>query len=245
MNHQLLSRSARTTAQRLEVSEYDRLLAVAEVIEQDGHGPKVLMIDPATMVKLFRRKRLVSSATVYPYAARFVRHAQRLRAVGIAAPEVTAYYYCAERKRHLVIYRRLPGESLRERLQANSGGKGAAASMRALGKLYANLHRQGVYFRSLHFGNVLRADDDSLALIDVSDLRWYRRSLGLRRRLRNFAPLLTHAVDAVLCNDRLRRELVASYVEHAGLSLSDRGRQRLYRVFSVGPPGPRSSRSEA
>jgi len=52
----------------LSHDQYRSLRADAQVIEADGHGEKVLRLADGTFVKLFRRKRLISSALFYPYA---------------------------------------------------------------------------------------------------------------------------------------------------------------------------------
>lgn len=199
----------------IDAAEFVRLTIRGDVVEKDAFGPKVIAVEPSLMVKLFRRKRLVSSAIFRPYAARFVRNAARLRAVGIQAPRVKALYHCPERGRHLVIYEKISGTTVREILQRN---RDEVDLMEHLGRLFATLHGQGIYFRSLHLGNVLRTDSGTLALIDVADLRWRRRSLGLRRRLRNFAPLVKHAEDGILLAGERRRRLLNSYIACAGLS---------------------------
>ena len=199
----------------IDAVEFDRLIARGQVVEQDAFGPKVLALDATHMLKLFRRKRLVSSALFFPYAERFVRNAQRLRLEGIRAPKVTALYLCPTRQRHLVVYQRLHGTPLREAL---SGGGEASRAMDDLAGLFASLHGMGAYFRSLHLGNVLQGDADALALIDVADLRWYRAPLGFRKRLRNFAPLLEHPVDRALCSADRRRRLLEQYATLAALS---------------------------
>jgi hypothetical protein len=54
----------------------------------------------------------------------------------------------------------------------------------------AQLHLTGVYFRSLHLGNVLLQSQGGLALIDVADMRFRNRPLNGSERARNFKHLL-------------------------------------------------------
>ncbi len=56
---------------KLEYESFLSLREGAEVVEADGHGEKVLLLRDGTYRKLFRRKRLVSSAVWYPYSPRF------------------------------------------------------------------------------------------------------------------------------------------------------------------------------
>lgn len=65
--------------------------------------------------------------------------------------------------------------------------------------LLAQLHRHGVLFRSVHFGNVIVMPDGRLGLIDVADMRkplW--GALTLKQRLRNFRHMLRYAEDCRL-----------------------------------------------
>ena len=62
--------------QELDLSAYESLRAGATVLEADKHGDKVLRLPDGNFVKLFRRKRLISSAALYPYAQRFADNAR-------------------------------------------------------------------------------------------------------------------------------------------------------------------------
>ena len=81
----------------------------------------------------------------------------------------------------------------------------------------ARLHRKGVYFRSLHLGNVLILPDTNFGLVDISDLRVRRRPLGLRARARNFRHLLRRVEDAALIEHIGSEEFFGEYCRHAGL----------------------------
>jgi hypothetical protein len=57
--------------QKLDHTAYLNMRDGAEVLEADRHGDKVLRLTDGTMLKLFRRKRVLSSALWAPYAQRF------------------------------------------------------------------------------------------------------------------------------------------------------------------------------
>jgi len=57
------------------------------------------------------------------------------------------------------------------------------------------LHERGVYFRSLHLGNVVRTPDGRLGLIDISDVRVHRRPLGRLLRARNLRRMQRMAAE--------------------------------------------------
>ncbi|WP_336145611.1 lipopolysaccharide kinase InaA family protein, partial [Klebsiella pneumoniae] len=53
------------------------------------------------------------------------------------------------------------------------------------GRFMAQLHERGVYFRSLHLGNVLLLEDGEFGLIDVADMRIFPSALRNTLRQRN------------------------------------------------------------
>lgn len=50
----------------IDYPSYLQLRDNAEVLEADGHGDKVLRLRDGSFLKLFRRKRLISSAALFP-----------------------------------------------------------------------------------------------------------------------------------------------------------------------------------
>jgi hypothetical protein len=178
-----------STLQPLDSARYQSLRVGATVLEADSFGDKVLRLADGTMFKLFRRKRLFSSALFYPYACSFVDNIQGLKARGIECPEVIAAYRIADIARDVVHYQPLAGETLR-RIIAAETPRSHAELAQQLGKFVARLHEDGIYFRSLHLGNVVLTPAGELGLIDISDLRFRRPPLRAALRQRNFRHLL-------------------------------------------------------
>lgn len=157
----------------------------AEVLERDPHGDKVLRLADGSILKLFRRKRLLSSAAFYPYARRFAANAAALARLGVPVPEVIGVYRVAELARDVVHYRPLPGATLRELACWGLDPEQRRRLRDDLTRFIVRLHDAGVYFRSLHLGNVVRTPDGRLGLIDFADLRVYPWPLGRYLRARN------------------------------------------------------------
>jgi len=176
----------------MEHSAYLALRENATVLEADGSGEKVLLLEDGTILKLFRRKRLISSALLFPYAQRFADNIDALKKRGIPCPDVIATYRIASISRDAVRYTPLPGLTIRQVLKEH----GESAPLRAeLGMFIAHLHDRGVYFRSLHLGNVILTPESKLGLIDISDMKCQRRALIDSKRLRNFQHLLRYKED--------------------------------------------------
>ena len=173
----------------LDHQEFLALKAGAEVLEQDAHGEKVLRLTNGSLIKLLRRKRLVSSTAWYPYAQRFADNAEALAQRGIPVPRVIDIWRIPSIKRDAVHYHPLEGVTLRSLNRPGSNIDLAALKTRFT-DFIIHLHRLGIYFRSLHLGNVILTPAGELGLIDFSDLRIYRASLPTFMRRRNIRRML-------------------------------------------------------
>src|SRR5690554_907627 len=170
----------------MQILQHDDYLALREggkVIEQDGHGDKVIILADGTFLKLFRRKRLISSAAIWPYAQRFADNAAKLKQLGIPCPEIIAVYRIPSIERDAVHYHPLPGLTLR---QLRDGKADYPEDIRE--QFFAFVEKVqdlGVYFRSMHLGNVVLTPEGELGLIDISDMRVRTKPLSSRERKRN------------------------------------------------------------
>lgn len=157
----------------------------AEVLEADPWGDKVLRLTDGTIFKMFRRKRLISSTALYPYAQRFANNAAALEKLGIPVPKIIAVVRIPEIARDAVHYQPLAGTTLREMVRDGLAPDLERELKAAFTKFLISLHDKGVYFRSLHIGNVVCTPDGRLGLIDFSDLRIHPWPLGKYLRARN------------------------------------------------------------
>lgn len=178
--------------QTLEHDAYHALRAHAHVLEFDLHGEKVLRLADGSFLKLFRRKRLISSAAWYPYAQRFADNALALAQRGVPCPVVTGVYRIPCIGRDAVRYRPLEGRTLREIVRS---GADSGALRAGLGRFVARLHEAGIYFRSLHLGNIVLTPSGEFGLIDIADLRAGRRPVAQNRRRRNLQHLSRNPQD--------------------------------------------------
>ena len=184
------------TLRMLTKQAYLAMCQGARVLESDGHGEKVVQLLDGSILKLFRRKRLLSSALLYPYARRFARNARTLSAIGVPVPQILEVLRIPEIARDAVHYVPLAGESLRYLAQQPIPEERKSRLRFALSQLIVHLHHQGIYFRSLHLGNVIVGADDRLGLIDFSDMRIYPWALGEYLRRRNLQRMLNEPGEA-------------------------------------------------
>ena len=173
-------------SQVLSPNDFERLCHGAEILEQDVRGVKVLRLADSNMLKIFRVKRLFSGGRLYSYARRFCRNAERLQKLDIPTVRIRQLLRFTDSSNSAVIYEPLPGLTLRQLLYA---GQLTPELTAEVGRFIARLHDLGVYFRSLHLGNIILTPDDRLGLIDIADMSVYHRSLSWSKRRRNFRHL--------------------------------------------------------
>ncbi|SDG58531.1 hypothetical protein SAMN05216603_102383 [Pseudomonas benzenivorans] len=188
----------------------------ADVLEADHHGEKVLRLADGNMLKLFRRKRWLSSAALYPYAQRFADNTRALERRSILCPKILNVFRIAQIQRDVVHYAPLPGITLRQ-----IDDEPTRSNLRPLiGEFIAQLHAKGVFFRSLHLGNIVLTPEGQLGLIDIADLRAQRSALGKFKRMRNFQHVLRDPRDQEWLLVDKGQVFFESYLRHAQLSWS-------------------------
>lgn len=210
--------------QLLDHTAYLNLRDGAKVLEADGSGDKVLLLADGNFLKLFRRKRLFTSAALFPYARRFAGNASALRLRDIPCPQILGLYRVPSIERDLVHYAPLAGQTLRQWLDAN--GDDGAQLRRQLGRFVAELHESGVYFRSLHLGNIVLTPESRLGLIDIADLRAQRSKLGKWMRLRNFRHMLRYSDDRAWLLQENAADFLDGYLERASVCFNKHALQR-------------------
>ena len=179
--------------QKLDHTDYLALRENCKVIEQDGFGDKVMILQDGTFLKLFRRKRLITSAAIWPYAQRFADNAKKLEELGIPCPKIIQVYRIPSVERDAVHYHPLPGMTLRD-IRLGKAEYPDDLLERFL-KFVEHLQDLGVYFRSIHLGNVVLTPDNELGLIDISDMKIFLRPLSQWQRKRNFEHMVRDKQD--------------------------------------------------
>lgn len=169
----------------LPLENYLALREGATVLESDGFGAKVLKLADGSFLKLFRRKRLISSAAWSPYAQRFADNARALEDRGIPCPGIIAVFRITGLSRDGVHYHPLEGQTLRQVVLDGITPRAQQALRIEFNQFVRRLHDLGIYFRSLHLGNVVLTPAGDLGLIDISDIRVHRKPLSAFWRARN------------------------------------------------------------
>lgn len=175
------------TAQELE-----SWLTTGKVLEKDGRGPKVAALKNGLFLKIFHTRRHPILARLQPAAKRFAKNAERLQECGVAAPRVIELFWL-DKTIGLsgCLYEPLPGKSVEQIYCATNTTD--IELIKSLARFIRQLHLQGIYFRSLHLGNILQLPSGEFGLIDILDLRKTRKPLSawkIKRNLRHLESYL-------------------------------------------------------
>jgi hypothetical protein len=158
-----------------------------------------------------KKRRLLTSANIYPYDMRFVRNASLLKAKGVSTPRIIRHAKLNKSSIRLVQYEMLPGQAVRDVLSKNPNG----VDWSQLANFFHKLHRKGIFFRSIHFGNIIQVDKTQFGLIDFTDVAFYRKGLGFKRRIRNLGFPLRYEKDVTNMNKSSGPTIVAHYLEQS------------------------------
>jgi len=180
--------------QVLQGGKLDELLASATTIEKDGLGIKVAALSDGRFLKLFRRKRGLSSDLWSSSAKRFADNARELITRNVKAPEISEVFSVPDRRLSAVMYQPLPGETLRQHFR-QLNDLSLSDAIADFGAFLGDLHQRGIYFRSLHLGNVIYLPDQTYGLIDLSDMYLAKRALSAWKRRRNLHHILRYKED--------------------------------------------------
>lgn len=164
------------TFTKLPQPDLIRMTEGAKILEQDGFGPKVYLLADGNYLKLFRRKRWFSSALLSPHSKRFLTNAAALESLGIPSLKPIGLFRLEDDLWTAVVYSPLPGQTLSQLLR--NGEESWSDLLPPLARFINLLHHKGVYFRSLHLGNIVRTPKGELGLIDIADLQMRRRPLS-------------------------------------------------------------------
>ena len=232
----------RVPVQTLAPQAREQLCANAHVVEADGLGPKVLRLEDGSFLKLFRARRWYTSGRFNPLSERFARNSQQLREHGIASPSVLNLYTLRDGST-AVRYQPLPGQTLRQVLQGLDTSLQESLVER-FGRFVAQLHERGVYFRSLHLGNVLLMDDGEFGLIDLADMRIYPSALRNTLRQRNLKHMQRYPQDRGWLFETHFEQLATGYacVASPQATLSIREQAQSFTLRTPQATGPAATR---
>ena len=200
---------------KLTVLDYNKLVANSSILSGDDYGPKVLKLSTGYFAKFFRVKKILSSAWIYPYSKRFANNVAKLEKLNILTIKAFDTYKVKHKKRDMVLYEPIDGVMIRKAFELCSDKKKLVIF---LAHFWATLHERGVFFRAVHFGNIILTENKDLGLIDVDDMFFQKKALSLSKRIRNIKHLLRYKEDRKIISQHGISFFFEAYNEKAKLS---------------------------
>jgi hypothetical protein len=198
------------TAETIDGHQFQDILGSGIPVEENGGRPRILKHPDGLVTKIWKEKnRFFSSSRFWPYSTRFVKNQQALLRRGVTVPELTRHAKVHGAGIRLVQYRRLEGLSVREALVRPL----VDLDPRMLAGFIARLHKNGILFRSIHFGNILKLQDGGFSLIDFSNIRFYSNPLTMGKRIANLIFPFRYSKDIGAWEDAGLPCLIACYLE--------------------------------
>jgi hypothetical protein len=183
--------------------------------QRRGH-PKVFEAPDGLIWKVFDSRLHWSLLGLHRKAQRFIRNSHRLSRSGIPCPEVLRMLCVDEPDEHVLVYRSVLGQTLREALET-SGNRDELRTR--LASFIARLHELGVYFGGGHLGNYILMPDGHFGVIDIQDVWGKPLFMNAMVRANAFRILLKYPKEReLLSEDGHVRPFVESYFEAAEMS---------------------------
>jgi tRNA A-37 threonylcarbamoyl transferase component Bud32 len=192
------------------------LMENATVIEKDKKGPKVAVLPNGQFLKYFYRKRFFNRELLAPAAVKFARNAYQLEQLEIPTLKVKSLHRIVGEGHTVAIYSPLPGRTLRDIVNSNEAD---ANLMYRLGVFLARVQRRGIYFRSIHPGNII-VNGMEFGLIDILDMRFHSWSLSRWARRRNWRHFFRYPQEWTN-HGELIEALIKGYRHSADLPLRE------------------------
>lgn len=211
-------------SQLMTQAELARLQASGKTLEQDERGIKVTLLPDGNMLKVFRLRGWFSSSLIYSNARSFCRNAQRLHERNIPTVNIIKLIHFKRSTNTAALYQPLAGKTLNTLVKNNQL---TVHHCEALGIFIANLHEQGIHFKSLHFGNIVLSPQGDLGLIDIADMRIFPWALHTSTRLRGFKRLFRYQQDIKLLGMDNLAMMINAYVHAANISVKQQLRAKL------------------
>ena len=190
------------------------LISRSSLLEGEADKPKVLLDSDGYIYKFFYQpNRKLSSRTLFPPFKQFVKNSQILLQRNIPTVSISDTMTAADHRFDAIRYQAIEGIEFREHLKQAGHNE-----IRALVTIIAKLHKQGVFFRAIHLGNILRQPDGNYALIDISDCWFSSGQLDTFRRARNLAHLLSYHADSPYFSKYGNHRFIDEYALEAQLN---------------------------
>jgi predicted Ser/Thr protein kinase len=167
----------------LEEKDYLELTDGAKLVKRTRTKIRLLLSPDNKIIKHIYRRKLLSSTTLWPHAAQFIKNAKKLSSMDIFVPNIHAVYYYPKLNCDIILYDYVEGITLYEMASNND-----LSFLPKLAEYIAELHQLGIYFKDLHLNNIV-LNNGVFTLLDLESIHCKRRPLRSKQRAKNLAYL--------------------------------------------------------
>lgn len=193
----------------------------SELLEKDGDFEKVFLFKKQFIIKIFRHRKIFSTSRIKNKAKKFRDNSIVLQQRGISCSEVCKIFNLTKpNKRQCIVYKYIDGETFHD-VYINANIEDKELLLRKFFDFFKLLHKKGIYFRSAHLANIIVRPDGSLALIDIGNIQFYRRSLSTFQVFRNFKAILRRKEDLKIFQELGKEKMLSYYFEENNCTLFD------------------------
>ncbi|MCJ8170309.1 lipopolysaccharide kinase InaA family protein [Atopomonas sediminilitoris] len=171
--------------------QLNAMLEHCEVLEEDSRGTKVARLKNGDLIKIFRPRRKLWLNRLKPQNQRFAENAKTLERLGVITPKIQELFWTNRKIAECAcIYSPIKGQALISTFQKSPDL--LKENLIHIATFIASLHNRGIYFRSLHLGNIIQTPKNEYGLIDFLDLKIQKKPLSRYKTQRNLKHFKRH-----------------------------------------------------
>lgn len=179
----------------ITTDQLNAMLEHCKVLEEDSRGTKVALLKTGELIKIFRPRRKFWLNRLRPQSQRFADNARQLEKLGIITPKIKEQFWTNRKTAECACtYSPIKGQALLSIIKESP--QALEENLADISRFIALLHKKGIYFRSLHLGNIIQTPERKYGLIDFLDLKIQRSPLSknkIKRNLKHFRKHLERA----------------------------------------------------
>jgi tRNA A-37 threonylcarbamoyl transferase component Bud32 len=190
-----------------------------KLITGTAEKPRIVLDPDNQIIKFIHKNK---------YAKRIKKNAAKLDKLSI--PSINIIDEQVINSRHAIIYPKIPGITVEEFIN-----KGNYIILKKVALFLSKLHMSGVYLADPHLNNILRQDNDVLAVIDLESIKILHAPLSLNKRALNLCRLIKKSLNSI--NKLGIADFLKTYLAAAALSESRKNKlcalliKKLYKEY--------------
>lgn len=208
----------------LTEKDYIKLTEGAKLIKRTRTKIRLLLSPQNKIIKHIYRRKFLSTSTLWPYAARFIKNASKLQSKNFSVPTIHEVYYYPKLNSDIIVYDYVEGPTLHEIASTND-----LSFFPKFIRYISQLHQTGIYFKDLHLSNIV-FKNGVFTLLDLETIHCKRRPLKTSERAQNLAYLFSIKEHKQFYQDYGTDQFINEYLN--SIQLSERAQKKLKKKLT-------------